>query len=222
MATLTELVETIADVEGIEPSSVNLIARYVREAGLIATGGRGPSAARMGLTDAANLLIAVNATTTATDAAKTVSAYRKFESYEFLGRADPRPDKKYGTLGEAIEQLIDAVATGDLPEIFLNRGVPFDLQEAFSRGDIHIALRFRRSEPAAFMKIITILPPDVMTPAMAEEWVETLGGVRISFSFYPPKQPPPRRKKKNRPADRFEETTIGYQTLKSVGRLLRS
>ena len=76
MATLTELVETIAEAEGLDPTSVGLIARYIREAGLITTGGRGPSAARMDFSDAAHLLIGVNATKAAQDAAKIVSISR--------------------------------------------------------------------------------------------------------------------------------------------------
>jgi hypothetical protein len=219
MATLTELVETIAEVEGIEPSSVHLIARYVREAALIATGGRGPSAARMGHTDAANLLIAVNATTTATDAAKTVSAYREFESYEFRSKSDPRPDYRYGTLAEAIEQLIDALGVDELPEIFLRRGLGPEYQQAVAQGDFHIALSFRRPSQSAHLKLTPIPWAEEIAPMAMEEWAESMSGV--SFSFYPPKHRGPRKKKKNVTADRTEETTIGYRTLRAVGKLLR-
>ena len=45
MATLSALVDTIAAVEGIDPATVTLVARHIREARLIRTGGRGPSAA---------------------------------------------------------------------------------------------------------------------------------------------------------------------------------
>jgi hypothetical protein len=226
MATLTELIDTIADVEGLDRSAVGLIARYVREAGLIATRGRGNSAARMSLTDAANLLIGVNATTTATEAAETVSAYREFESYEFFTKGDPRAPVKYGTLGEAIEQLIHATGSGELPEVFLRREIPLDLQEAFSRGDVHIDLKFTTSDLSAFLKIAPLPERDVITPAMAEEWVAMAPGWNISFAFYPPKRRAPQlrgqpRGKKKKSSDRTEETRIGYRTLRAVGKLLQ-
>ena len=55
MAILSELVTTVAKVSGMDQATVALIARHAREAGLIAMSGRGPSAASMGPTDAANL-----------------------------------------------------------------------------------------------------------------------------------------------------------------------
>jgi hypothetical protein len=228
MATLTQLVDTVAAVEGLEPSAVSLIARYVREAGLITTGGRGGSAAKMNLADAANLLIGVNATATATDAAETVSTYRNLEAYSFLTIEEQgrRTATRYGTLGEAIEQLIDAAGSGELPDAFMHKEVHLDLQDAFSRGDVHIDLRFRTSDVSAFLQIAPLPEPDVITSAMAEEWVATTPGWHLWFAFYPPKPPRtrlrgPPGKKKNRIRDRIEETKIGYSTLSAVGKLLR-
>jgi hypothetical protein len=60
MATLSELADAVAEAEGMDPATVTLIARYAREAGFIQKKGRGPSAAHMGVADAADLLIAVN------------------------------------------------------------------------------------------------------------------------------------------------------------------
>jgi hypothetical protein len=178
----------------------------------------------MSLTDAANLLIGVNATTTATNAAETVSAYRGLESYEFLTIQDPRTATRYGTLGEAIEQLIHAAGPGELPDVFLHREVDLDLQEAFSTGDVHIDLRFRTSDVSASLNI-TMLPEtdDAIPPAIAEEWAARMPG--LAFTFYPPKLRRPQlrgppAKKKNRTRDRIEETRIGYPTLSAVGRLL--
>ena len=226
MATLTDLVDTIAAVEGLEPSAVGLIARYIREAGLITTGGRGGSAAKMNLTDAANLLIGVNATTTATDAAATVSAYRSLESYELLTKQDPRTPVRYAALGEAIEQLVHVTGTGELPDVFLRREVALELQEAFSRGDVRIDLKFRTSDLSASLGIALLPEPDVITRAMIEGWVATAPGWNLWFAFYPPKlrrtqlRGPP-VKKNSRTGDRIEETRIGYPTLRAVGKLLQ-
>jgi hypothetical protein len=240
MATLTQLVDTIAAVEGLERSTVNLVARYVREAGLIATHGRGTSAATMGVRDAANLLIGVNATATGKDAARTVSVYRALVSYEFRAKRDPGPAKKYGTLGEAIEQLVDAAGEGKLPEVFLNREVPDDLQDAFP--DVHIDMKFRRPIPFASLKI-TSTQEHELTPDFNEEGSETKisEGTRVwevenvaeevgtetgipedfFFEFSPPKLLGPPRRKKTIVGDRLEEVTIGYRTLSSIGELLR-
>jgi hypothetical protein len=233
MATLTELVDTIAAVEGLDRSAVNLIARYVREAGLITTGGRGTSAATMGLTDAANLLIGVNATATAADAPKTVTTYRKLESHGPKAKAHP-------TLGEAIEQLVHATGVGELPEVFLNRETPNGLQKAFPRGDVHIDMKFRRPIPSVSLKIEltpelneefsglneesseTETSPDVewgeLPPEHSSEETGILEG--LFFEFYPPKLRGPPRKKKTIAGDRLEEITIGYRTLSAVGKLL--
>jgi hypothetical protein len=237
MATLTQLVDTIAAVEGLERSTVNLVARYVREAGLIATHGRGTSAATMGVRDAANLLIGVNATATGKDAARTVSVYRALLSYEFRAKGDPRPAKKYGTLGEAIEQLVDAAGEGELPEVFLNREVPDDLQDAFPY--VHIDMKFRRPIPFASLKITSTLE-DELTRGVSEERlvsettileevvefpeaVSTETGIPedFFFEFSPPKLLGPPRKKKTIVGDRLEEITIGYRTLSAVGKLLQ-
>jgi hypothetical protein len=238
MATLSELVNTIAAVEAIDPATVTLIARYIREAGLIATRGRGPSAATMGVKDAANLLIGVNATTNAAEAAKAVSVYRALESYESREKGDPRPAQKYGTLGEAIEQLVHATGVGELPEVFLNRVIPDDLQEAFPA--VHIDMKFRRPIVSASLKITPIEPdeippiePDEITPGLNEEWLEVEvlsipGEVSMErgtpeglfFEFCPPKLRGPPRKKKTIAGDRLEEITIGYRTLSAVGKLL--
>ena len=76
MATLSQLVDVVAHVEGLNRDRVGAIARAVREAELIATYGRGTSAGHTGLTDAANLLIDVNAAETARSAPEVVRRYR--------------------------------------------------------------------------------------------------------------------------------------------------
>jgi hypothetical protein len=221
MATLSELVETIADAEGMDASTVALIARYIREAGLITTGGRGPSAARMSVSDATNLLIGVNATTNASEAANVVRRYRDLESYQVRSLADSRPVQKYGMLGEAIGQLIEATGAGEIREQFFGQDVPFDLQEAFSLGNIRIDLKFRTSHLFASLRILALLDPDVMTPAMVDEWPIGDAGGKLLFAFSAPKPRGPPTKKKIIAGDRFVETTIGYPTLRAIGKLLQ-
>jgi hypothetical protein len=161
-------VDTVATVEGLDPATVRLVARYIREVKLIAKRGRGPSAAAMGLRDAANLLIGVNATRVAAEAATAVSVYRELEAHEFRVAADPRPPVKYATLGAAIEQLLDAIGAGELPEQFLDKGVPFDLQTAFAGGEVHVELKFRVTTTSAFLGIAMVPEPDAISRSDVE------------------------------------------------------
>ena len=221
MATLSHLVETIAAVEGIDPATVALIARHIREANLISTGGRGPSAARMTITDAANLLIGVNATRIAAEAADAVRVYRELNAYEFRALRDPRPESSRGRLGDAIEQLIEASGAGKLPDPFFELSISLDLdmEEAFSRGDVHIELKFQTLSPAASLRMWMIPDSDVIDPATPAEWLD-VKPPDLSVLFSPTRQ---RRSSTNRTSatgDRIEETTIGYRTLRAVGKLI--
>ena len=114
---MSELVEIVAMVEGMDPSRVALIARNVREAGLITTGGRGPSAGKMTNTDAANLLIAVNTAETVSEAAGAVRRYRRLEAF---GHESHRRFK----FGDCLEQLIHSASIKALPERYLFDPVP--------------------------------------------------------------------------------------------------
>lgn len=100
MALLSALVKAIADVEGIDEVQVGWVARHLREAGHITQAGRGRGAAHMSSSDAANLLIGVNAASGAKNAAEAVSLYRNL----LCGKAN--------LLRKT--QLSDAFATGQL------------------------------------------------------------------------------------------------------------
>jgi hypothetical protein len=209
MATLSELVEVIAEVEGIDRATVALIGRYVREAGLIVKRGRGPSAAVMGLTDAANLLIAVNATRNAAQAADAVSSFRPLacNNNERLPYSERARDF---TFGEAIEQLIAAAGTGELPNPFLGTRHWDELAELFGTGQIHIEVRFRTTEPSALLKIAPLFEGLSAFP-------EIVAGLSPSIiEVFSPRNP----LGQNQNGDRLEETIIGYRTLKAVGQLI--
>ena len=107
LATLEELVVTIADIEGLGTERVRAIARSMREAGYIATRGRGNSAAEMSDRDAANLLIAVNAAGTARIAPQIVQRYRRL----------PARSKLWVTqFGTEFEKLLFAARTGTMAD----------------------------------------------------------------------------------------------------------
>ena len=218
MATLSDLVAVTAKVEGLDPGSVALYARHMREAGLIKTGGRGTSAAVMGLPDAANLLIGVNTAKSAPEAPQAIRQFRDLHAYEFRSETDPRPESDWGALGDAIEQLIMASGIGKIPEPFFGT-LNLDLQEAFSNGDVHIELTFNTTKISATIKIWLLPGKDVVDSDAPERWV-TRASPEISLLFSSKPRGPPRANKQERTADRTEEVTIGYRTFRAVGKLI--
>jgi hypothetical protein len=218
LALLSDLVEAIAKVEDIDPATVGLIARYLREAGLIAMHGRGPSAARMSVTDATNLLIGVNATSRASNAPRVVKAYRQLEAFKFLSLSDPSQYLSRETLGQAIEQLLDGAGRGELLQL-LGQELPWDLQEGFAKGEVHVDLTFRKSAPRAYLAMTELPPPDEVEPSAVDHWLSiVLPMFRVEFLPLVPRGPPPAKRKPT--GDRVEDTTIGYPTLHAVGKLI--
>jgi hypothetical protein len=216
MATLTELGKVISEVEGIDPARVAWIGRSLREAGLISKHGRGPSAAHMGWTDAANVLIGVNAARKAANAAKATSAYRRFRPEELQFPNITLRSRDF-TLGQAIEQLLVAAGTGELPKSFL--GVPGDdddlMSEMFAARQVHVELRFRTNAPSALLRV-----------AQTFEWA-TLESTAASpalvlMHFSPRKLRDPPDARPDGSGDCLEETTIGFRTLREVGELIRT
>src|SRR5260370_23624318 len=153
MATLSEVVDAVADAEGMDSATVALIARYAREAGFIRKKGRGPSAAHMGVADAANLLIAVNASAAARDAPVVIPLYRNLISTEFLWADEKRRPKICGSFGEAMELIIESAIEGKLPATFLSKDVPGEVLDAFQQSNVSISVGFSRPEPSSDIRI---------------------------------------------------------------------
>ncbi|GJE46948.1 hypothetical protein AEGHOMDF_6157 [Methylobacterium soli] len=88
---------------------VGWIARHLREAGLISQGGRGRGGAQMSTADAANLLIGVNASTSAKDAVAAVYHYRELVCSRLSLRSDIMFEGVFKVgkrFGETLEALI--------------------------------------------------------------------------------------------------------------------
>lgn len=75
MASPGELTKTVADVLGIDPTTVANIYRGLREAGLVTKGGRGRSAAVVSPRDAAMLLLGVCSSDSVKDAPAAAQEY---------------------------------------------------------------------------------------------------------------------------------------------------
>jgi hypothetical protein len=117
MSKLAQLIPVVADALGLEEKTVSHGARVLRDAGLIATGGRGYGGAEMGNADAANLLIGLLGSDTLLGAPDAVAKFRRLERH---GRthALPAPLAFLATsgitFGEALESLIGAARRGAL------------------------------------------------------------------------------------------------------------
>src|SRR5262249_46439956 len=131
-----------------------------REAGLIAMSGRGPSAASMGLSDGANLLIATATTEHASEAARAIPLYRQLVPYERESTGKRHPIEGMAELGDVIEQLIHAAGTGRFPDPFLGKKTSAQLDEDFAQGKIEIATRFSITFVAAALRIVMRVPRD--------------------------------------------------------------
>lgn len=113
MALLSELVQVIAKREGLEEVSVGIFARHAREAGLISQGGRGRSAAKMSIRDAANLLIAVNGCALAKEVAERVPLIRDLPVRTRSRTLVSKLGRQTATFGEDFEAIIELMANDD-------------------------------------------------------------------------------------------------------------
>jgi hypothetical protein len=202
MATKSELASIVAEAEGVDPPTVALIARYVREAGFIQKKGRGPSAASMVVADAANLLIAVNASTS-TIGAREVPIYRDLVGVEYDNEG--RATRINSTFGEALELVIQSAIERRLPAIFLSKVVPSAMRDVFQEGKIEIRIEFEKPYPQAAIYIAAAMPDPSIIPKH-----------RLSFRFLPMK-----RQKQTKTSDRKDHTEIGRNTIFSIAEILR-
>jgi hypothetical protein len=172
--------------------------------------------------DAANMLIAVNATRNTADAARAASAFRRFrpDENQFPEFWQDRMNRDF-TLGEAIEQLLVAAGTSKPPTPFLGTTDYYELSEAFETGEVDVELRFRTNAPSVFLRIAQELS---LAPGFGEATPELRATIPtlVSVHFSPRKARDPPHTRNDESGDRVEETTIGFRTLREVGRLIRS
>lgn len=200
MAILSSLAEAIAEIEGIDYASVIMIARTVREGGLIRTGGRGTSAAHMQVTDAANLLIAVNVSPRLRSAVETVKTYRDLAG-EVPFDEPWVPSTMRFTFGTALESLIEVIADRTFPSEFLGCPVPESVRKAFGENELTLRLTFYKPEPVATLGI-------------------RHGQVGPGLRFYFRKVGK-EKGRRHRLGDRSESVSIGLPTIQAVAELLR-
>jgi hypothetical protein len=168
MASLGALVEIVADAEGVDSQRVAAFARSIREAGLITSRGRGPSAAEMSEADAANLLIAVNAAETARAAPDTVRRFRALRTNRKNQRA----------FGSVLEEMMAAAVKNELVDYLLDVdlgpiGIDRDKQRHALR-TFHMRIEFQHKRP---MAVIECRMPSIAMPKTMTFYPPNEGGV---------------------------------------------
>jgi hypothetical protein len=220
MATLSELVTTVAQVTGMDPAAVALSARHAREVGLIAMSGRGPAAASMGLADVANLLIAINTTKHASEVARAIPLYRQLVPYERDTKGNRHALEGVERLGEIMEQLIRAAGTGIFPDPFLGKRTPAKLKDDFAQGKVWILTKFNATFVAAVLRIVSQITGDGLPDYPPLDSAPVV----LAFDFFP------RARRGSVPyqlfrgpgvlGSRIEEVTIGHRTYRAIGQLI--
>ncbi|WP_119303298.1 hypothetical protein [Dongia deserti] len=130
MLTLSHLANLIALLYGERPETMQLIARNLRQARLVASGGRGRGGARQEPRHVANMIIAACASDQVADVASAVSTFANLEvtaTRQPRGRLRTRgaPDhdapkellfatRKGVQFGGVLSALVDMAASGDL------------------------------------------------------------------------------------------------------------
>jgi hypothetical protein len=220
MAVLSELVNTVAKVTGMDAATVALIARHAREAGLIAMSGRGPSAASMRPTDAANLLIAINTVHQASSVGRVIPLYRQCVPYERDAQGNRHVVEGVARLGEIMEQLIRAAGTGIFPDPFLGKQISAQVKDDFAQGNLWIGMKFNVTFIAAALRIVAREAGDGLPNYPLLDSARAV----LAFDFFFPT----RRRSGVLPkffrvdfmGNRFEELTIGHYTFRAVGQLI--
>lgn len=146
MARLSELVAATAGALNLEERTLSMCARHLREAGLIKQKGRGPSAAQMEPTDAANLLLGIMASDALQHAPENVRRARKV-TFSSTGGNDTLENEKPqfpflmagDTLGDALDTVFDELGRYGM---VLTTLVP-DLRYSVAKG----SLTFRVQRP---------------------------------------------------------------------------
>lgn len=126
MLTLSHLANLIALLFGERPETMQLIARNLRQARLVASGGRGRGGARQEPRHVANMIIAACASDQVADVASAVSTFSALEvtaprppgRRSSLGAPPPKEllfaTRRGVQFGGALSALVDMAASGDL------------------------------------------------------------------------------------------------------------
>lgn len=211
MAFFNDLVRAIAAIEGMEEMAVRGIGLSVRDAGHITKGGRGLSAAKMTVKDAANLLIGVNASLVARDAGEIIQRYRDAVVTDRLGLmkhgagAVFEATELHQSFGNFIEAMIEAHMQVDDISAPIQNLIDVDFSAAYKQASdnkitekLRTEISFFKPEPGVDVYFVG----DVIGQKYGQLWFMGKG-------YYSDK-------------DRKDATTITDKTLRAVAKILQS
>ncbi|MBW7057922.1 hypothetical protein KY389_14795 [Paracoccus bogoriensis] len=186
MAKLSDLVPTLAQVLPMPEQTVAVIARALRQARLISTGGRGPGAADMTPEDCARLLLAIMAADQVKD---SVAASQRFWAFpvEELHSRDTMPEDEQDawlplpdamraltqvtTLGEMLAGLIAAARDGALDAALGGVMLPFmkiEVERRFHTASVSLAGSSDGLLPDRTVMIASFAPPKTQLRKLME------------------------------------------------------
>jgi hypothetical protein len=252
MALISDLVSAIAEVEDIPEATVNLVARYIREAGYLSTGARGRNAPRATVADAANLLIGVNGSgCVVKDAPKAVESFRALICHAPHGsRAAHSIGVEYGaiqndqlrfldrhgatTFGEMMESIVDRFVGGELSSFMMDEASKYlprkfyDKAEEDLGDDLHAIAKRVAESCDGLLRLDTVSFNIEMHRPNAAAGItvdRSVGGSRellAGVSFIIDVDDLMSGRIKRNNGDRKDRTVIGYSTLMKVAEVLRS
>lgn len=210
MARLSHLTSTVAAASGVPDTAARVIARSLREAGLVSKGGRGLSAARMGAADVASLLLAFASPEDVTKSGQTVKVIGdlKLEPWVPLGKRNLDflilEDEEDRT-GLSEKQTLWSVLT-TLVERYSSEGrLPLEGKAATAKAaTAKVAWAFdmvdsgpRETDPTPCAITLSVTKDEFGWKA--EVIVAERGGDDLVLSFSPDGVWPPRRRREDNP-----------------------
>jgi hypothetical protein len=206
VATFNDLVKAIAETEGMDRMTVRGIGIKVREAGMISKSGRGPSAAQMTAKDAAALLIGVNGTDLAKDAAGAVRAFCDLRlRFDYTMPENPKEWDELRDDNDPVERALKYdTPFSDTLVALVAAFIPGQDHRIYFDPKVKIEITFERPVYSAAVNIYWTAPNEG-----AQDDVLTAARFRCSASGVLADGP-----------DRRDTTIISERTLKAVGQIL--
>jgi hypothetical protein len=176
MAKLSQLVKEMAEAMGVPEATVNQLARQVREAGMISSGGRGPGGAEMTPQDCTNLLLAVVSRNLKGGVAAHVAAYRasgghvEWQQYKTeRTEGESTHETNHDLKPEVLRFIPNVVSLGDLLDGLFERAADGSLLAYLAPG-----------ARAVFGEVA-----NVMTDEQAVKRAGHMKFVGVAFDFHP-------------------------------------
>jgi hypothetical protein len=192
MLTLSHLANLMALLFGDRPETMQLIARNLREEGLVATGGRGRGGARQEPQHIANMIIAACASSQVADAANAVSTFaslarlpisapvtgRGGKSGQIVPRELAFAARSNAKFGDVLAGLVEMASGGGLYTVLMNHAADFVDRDLLRAGANAIKGAPRGKKPEVTAELAATMAAHVQTLIDQSVVYLTIGFVR--------------------------------------------